>query len=76
MIKKYIAQGGTTLELMDFYGGGQDEVINKMSEDGTKITILTTCNHYEFALKPGDFISYLDGSSKIVKSKYDKDDSE
>ncbi len=73
-IKKYMSQGGVTLEVNDFYGSSEDEVIKFMTETGTNLRIDTTHSYYELTLKPGDFLVQTDGSSKLVKSKFDKQD--
>lgn len=74
MIKKFVSNGGVILEIGDFYGGGQDEVIQTMEEEGTSLTVNTSCNFYTLTMKPGDYVLSEDGSAKIVKSKYDKDE--
>lgn len=73
-IKKYMSQGGVVLEVGDFYGGGNDEVITSMEEEGTNLKIYTTVGYSDLTLKPGDYIVAVDGSAKLVKSKFDKQD--
>lgn len=73
-IKKYISVGGVVFEAGDFYGGGNDEVISSMEEEGTKLTIHTSVGYYELTLKPGDYLVATDGSARLVKSKFDKQD--
>ena len=73
MIKKFITDG-VTLEVGDFYGGGEDEVIQSMEDKGSTLQINTSHGFYDLSLKPGDYISDDSGSAKIVKSKYDKQD--
>lgn len=87
-IKKYVSAYGTTLEIGDFYGGGDDEVITVMKNgnvDGNgdgdsdrnndrnrrdnKLTIYTNHGYWELTLKPGDYLVFVDGSSKILKTK-------
>lgn len=72
-IKKYMSMGGVTLEIGDFYGD-EDEMITSMEETGTNLKIRTSVGYYDLTLKPGDFLVQTDGSSKLVKSKYDKQD--
>lgn len=73
-IKKFISQGGVTLEIGDFYGGGLDEAITSMEETNNKLTINTALGFYDLTLKAGDYLLQVDGSSKLVKSKFDKDE--
>lgn len=73
-IKKYMSQGGVVLEVGDFYGGMEEDAIVSMVEENTKLTINTNRSFYELTLKPGDYLVTSDGSSKLVKSKFDKQD--
>jgi hypothetical protein len=70
-IKKYMSSGGVVLEVGDFYG---EDVITSMEETGPNLKILTSVGFYDITLKPGDFLVQTDGSSKLVKSKFDKQD--
>lgn len=76
MIKKYITHSGITIEIGDFYGGGMDEVVSSFEEISldvpTHIRINTNLSYYELPLSPGDYISYQDGSGKIIKNKHDE----
>lgn len=73
-IKKYMSQGGSVLEVGDFYGGGEDEVIQSMEQEDTNLKISTSVGFWDLTLKPGDFLVKEDGSSFLIKSKYDKQD--
>lgn len=75
-IKKYISQAGVILEIGDFYGGGEDEVITSIEEEGTSLLIKTSCNEYPFTLKPGDYLLTTEGSGRVVKSKFDIDETD
>ena len=69
-----MSHGGMVLEVNDFYGGSEDEVITRMEEEGTNLRIITSAGFYNLTLKPGDYLVQTDGSSKLVKSKFDKRD--
>lgn len=81
-VKRYLSNGGTALEIGDFYQG--EAVITAMEETGTNLKIytfsefgaVTSTDSFDITLKPGDYLVLTDGSSKLVKSKFDKDDSE
>jgi hypothetical protein len=73
-IKKFISAAGVILEVGDFYGSSDDESISSMEEEGTNLRIYTTGSYYDLTLKPGDFLVDTTGSSKLVKSKFDKDE--
>jgi hypothetical protein len=73
-VKKYISVYGVTLEIGDFYGGGEDEAITSMEQDNQHLKVNTGMGFYDLALKPGDYLSYVDGSSILIKSKFDKQD--
>lgn len=73
-IKKFISAGGTTLEIGDLYGGGDEEVITTMEETGKILKIFTNQSYYDLHLQAGDWLKLTDDSTKLVKSKYDKFD--
>jgi len=73
-VKKYISSMASVLEVGDFYGGGDDEVIQSMEAQDTNLRINTNMSYYDLTLKAGDYIAYEDGSSKIFKSKFDIQD--
>lgn len=72
-VTKFISQS-LTLEVGDFYGAGQDEVVKSMEDKDHEIEIVTSHDSYEFRLQPGDYMAFSDGSSRIMKSKYDNQD--
>lgn len=75
MIKKYITRSGVTIEVGDFYGGGQDEVVTSFEVEENEcpldILIKTTVDSYKIPLGIGDYLGMDDGSGKIVKGKND-----
>lgn len=73
-IKKYISHGGTILEIGDFYGGGLDESITSMEHKDNNLSINTALGFYDLTLSAGDVLIQTDGSSKLVKSKFDRDE--
>lgn len=73
-INKYISASGTTHEVGDMYGTGTDEVITTMEEEGKILRIFTSQSYYDHHLQTGDWLQDSNGSSKLVKSKYDKFD--
>ncbi len=78
MIKKYISHSGITIEVGDFYGGGQDhegigEVVTSLEESDSNLRIYTSLSSYDISLKAGDYLGLSDGSGKLVKAKNDPD---
>lgn len=74
MTKKYISHSGVTIEIGDFYGGGLDEVVSSLEDDNTNLRIITNQDIYLIQMQAGDFLSFADGSSKIVKHNHDNND--
>jgi len=73
-IKKYISAGGTTLEIGDLYGSGDEEVITTLQEQSKILKIFTNQSYYDLPLQAGDWLKLSDDTSKLIKSKYDKFD--
>jgi len=74
MINKFISNTGTILAVDDFYGSGTDEVIKSFERSGEKLTVNTDQGFYTLGLRPGDYLGSDDGTSEIIKTKYDKQD--
>lgn len=72
MIKKFISQSGVTIESGDFYGGGTDEVVSSLEENGSYLNIITNLDIYRVSLSPGDYLGMADGSGKTIKNKHDE----
>ena len=73
-VKKVGLRGGISYEKGDFHGAGNDEVIISLDEEGDQITINTSRSIYHHSLRPGDWVSYEDGSFRNIVSKYDRDE--
>lgn len=71
MIKKIITNSGDFYQIGDFCGSGDDEVIQSFDRDGYNVKIWTNLSFYDLTLVAGNVITFEDGTSELIKSKYD-----